>query len=43
MPKDLVSANGVSKLGGPGGIIKRDDNTICALMFERLKIRLNIV
>lgn len=40
---ELVSANGVSRLAGPGGVIKREDNTICPLVFQRLKIRLNIV
>lgn len=40
--KDMMSANSVNKLAVPDGVVKREENKICPLVFERLKITLNI-
>lgn len=38
-----MRANAVNKLAVPYEVLKREGNKICPLVFERLKIRLNIV
>ena len=41
--QDMVGANAVNKLAVLDGVVERAENNICPLVFERLKIRPNIV